>query len=147
MRDWSKVICSSPELPASALKQLQEVGFVVIPGPVPRIRLALLAAAYDSAVASAGSEDVGIGSTTTRVHDFVNRGAQFDELYVYPPLLEACYRVIGRPFKLGSMLARTVRPRSPAQPLHVDCERAAEGWGMVGFIFMSVRHASVICQT
>jgi ectoine hydroxylase-related dioxygenase (phytanoyl-CoA dioxygenase family) len=99
-------------------------------------RLAQLAKAYDSAVASANSDDLALGSTTNRVRDFVNRGSEFDELYVYQPVLEACCRVIGRPFRLSTMHARTVRPRAPAQALHVDFERDTDGWTMVGFIFM-----------
>jgi len=39
---------------------------------------------------------------------------------MFPPLLEACCLVIGRPFKLSSLHARTVRPCTPAQDLHVD---------------------------
>jgi ectoine hydroxylase-related dioxygenase (phytanoyl-CoA dioxygenase family) len=118
------------------MQKLRDFGFVVIPGPLSSDRLARLAAAYDSAVASASSEDRRIGSTTTRVQDFVNRGSEFDELYVYQPVLEACCRVIEQPFRLSSMMARTVRPRSPAQALHVDFERDADGWTMIGFIFM-----------
>jgi ectoine hydroxylase-related dioxygenase (phytanoyl-CoA dioxygenase family) len=34
------------------------------------------------------------------------------------------------------MLGRTLRPRSPAQQLHVDFPRDMYGWPMVGFIFM-----------
>jgi hypothetical protein len=120
----------------SAAQQLHDVGFVVIPGPVPPGGLAQLSKAYDSAVASADSGDVGHGSSTTRVHDFVNRSPEFDGLYLSPPVLEACFRIIGRPFRLSNMLARTLRPRSPAQPLHVDFKRDLEGWTMVGFIFM-----------
>lgn len=136
MPDWFKLIGASCELSASAIQHLRDVGFVVIPGPVALNRLAQLAAAYDSAVASASSDDVGVGSTTTRVHDFVNRGSEFDDLYVFQPLLEACCRVIEQPFKLSTLLARTVRPRSRAQALHVDFERDMGGWPMVGFIFM-----------
>jgi ectoine hydroxylase-related dioxygenase (phytanoyl-CoA dioxygenase family) len=136
MHDWFDVIGAGCELPAGALRDLRDDGFVVIPGPVAPGGLARLAAAYDSAVASAVSGDVSVGSTTTRVHDFVNRGPEFDELYVYRPVLEACCRTIGRPFKLSSLLARTVRPRSRPQALHVDFERDAGGWPMVGFILM-----------
>ena len=67
--------------------------------------------AYTAAMASATGDDIRVGSTSTRVSDFVNRGAEFDDLYVFPPLLEACCRVIGRPFKLSSLHARTLRPR------------------------------------
>lgn len=136
MHDWFSVIGAGHELSAGAAQNLRDIGFVVIPGPVAADGLARLAAAYDRAVASADSADVSVGSTTTRVHDFVNRGPEFDALYVCQPVLEACCRVIGHPFKLSTMLARTVRPRSPAQALHVDYERDTDGWPMVGFILM-----------
>jgi len=118
------------------MMEILKRGFVVIPGPVPPDRLDQLADAYTAAVASATGEDVRIGSTTTRVSDFVNRGAAFDDLYVFPPLLDACSRVIGRPFKLSSLHARTVRPGVPAQPLHADVRRDSADWPLVGFILM-----------
>jgi Phytanoyl-CoA dioxygenase (PhyH) len=136
MKDWFKEMGAGSELPANALRQLLDSGFVIIPGPVASERLARLAQAYDAAVAGAVPPDLSVGSQNTRVHDFVNRGAEFDELYVYRPVLEACCRVIGQPFKLSSLLARTVRPHSQAQPLHVDFRADADGWPMIGFIVM-----------
>ena len=130
------MISTGCELSASAIQHLRDIGFVVIPGPVAPGRLPKLAAAYDSAVASASPGDLAVGGTTTRVHDFVNRGSEFDELYVYQPILEACCHTLAQPFKLSTMLARTVRPRSRAQALHMDFERDKKGWTMVGFIFM-----------
>jgi len=123
-------------LSTAELRELEVRGFVVVPGPVRPAGLGQLARAYDSAVVAADSEDVSIGRTTTRVHDFVNRGPEFDELYVHKPALEACCHVLGRPFKLSTMLARTLRPHSPAQDLHVDVKRDADGWSMLGFVFM-----------
>lgn len=134
--EWFSVIAAGGELSSGALQDLRNVGFVVIPGPVAPDGLAQLAKAYDSAVTSASADDVAIGSTTTRIHDFVNRGPEFDGLYVYQPVLEACCRIIRQPFKLSIMLARTVRPHSQAQALHVDFKRDADGWPMVGFILM-----------
>ncbi|HKP13378.1 MAG TPA: phytanoyl-CoA dioxygenase family protein [Blastocatellia bacterium] len=136
MDEWFRVIAAGCELSRAAVQELHDVGFVVIPGPVAPDGLAQLSKAYDSAVASASADDVSVGSTTTRIHDFVNRGPEFDELYIYRPVLEACCRVIGRPFKLSTLLARTVRPHAQAQGLHVDFERDAGGWPMVGFILM-----------
>src|SRR6266700_1769946 len=120
MDDWFNVIVAGCEFSAGALQDLREVGFVVIPGPVVPDGLAQLVRAYDSAVACADADDVSVGITTTRVHDFVNRRPEFDGLYVYQPILEACCRIIGRPFRLSAMLARTLRPRTQAQALHVD---------------------------
>ena len=136
MDDWFTEIDARCELPAGAVQELRDAGFVVIPGPVAPDRLAQFAEAYDSAVLGAASDDVSVGSSTTRVHDFVNRGPEFDGLYVYEPVLEACCRTIGQPFKLSTMLARTVRPNSRAQDLHVDFKREGDGWPMVGFILM-----------
>jgi len=119
-----------------AAAALQERGFVVLPGPGTPDGVERLADAYTAAVASATANDVRIGSTSTRVSDFVNRGAEFDALYVFPPLLEACCLVIGRPFKLSSLHARTVRPCTPAQDLHVDVRRDSGDWPLLGFILM-----------
>jgi len=134
--DWFSVIAAGCALSTGALQDLREVGFVVIHGPVVPDALAHLVSAYDSAVACANADDLSEGSTTTRVHDFVNRGPEFDGIYVYQPILEACCRIIGQPFKLSTLLARTLRPGSRAQGLHVDFKRDAEGWPMIGFIFM-----------
>ena len=134
--DWFNVIAANCELSTRAVQDLHDAGFVVIPGPVRPDGLVHLAEAYDYSVASAGSDDVSIGSSTTRVHDFVNRGPEFNGRSVFQPILEACCRIIGQPFKLSTMLARTLRPRSPAQGLHVDFKRDAKGWRMVGFIIM-----------
>lgn len=137
MDDWSGRIASEPALSDGFARDLRDRGFVVIPGPVPPAEMPRLADAYDAAVAAAAPEDVAIGRTTTRVHDLVNRGAAFDGLYVHPPVLDACVRTIGRPFKLGSLLARTLRPGAPAQALHVDFPGDGDGWPMVGFILMA----------
>ena len=136
MDDWFSVITAGSELPANAVQQLQDIGFIVIPGPVAPAKLSQLPEAYDAAVMAAHPDDVRVGSTTTRVQDFVNRGPDFDEIYVYQPILEACCSVIGRPFHLSTMHARAVNPGAPAQGLHADYRRKADGWPMVGFIFM-----------
>ncbi|HEX8499752.1 MAG TPA: phytanoyl-CoA dioxygenase family protein [Pyrinomonadaceae bacterium] len=136
MDDWYGMMAAGRELSPGAVGELCDAGFVIIPGPVPPDGLARLAEAYDAAVAGADAADVSVGSSTTRVHDLVNRGPEFDALYVHRPVLEACCRVIGRPFRLSTLLARTVRPHSPAQALHADFGRDAEGWPMVGFILM-----------
>lgn len=134
--NWFESFSAIRELPPVASAALHEQGFAVIDGPVPASRIHRLAEAYDAAVNLATGDDVRIGSTTTRVSDLVNRGAVFDDIYVYPPLLEACCRVIGQPFKLSSLLARTLRPHQPAQGLHVDVQPASADWPLVGFILM-----------
>jgi len=118
-----------------AADTLRERGFVVLPVPAAA-DMQRLAGAYDAAVASAAPEDVKAGSTTTRVSDFVNRGAEFEAVYTFPALLEACATIIGHSFKLSSLHARTLRPHTPAQVLHVDVPRNSPEWPLVGFILM-----------
>lgn len=134
--DWFQALAARTELPADAARELDECGFVVLPGPVPPSQMEHLARAYDAAVASATADDVRVGSTTTRVTDFVNRGADFDCVYGFPPLLDACCRVIGRAFRLSSFHARTLRPRILVQDLHVDVRRESADWPLLGFILM-----------
>lgn len=136
MRNWFDVLAASSELPADAAYELDHQGFVVLPGPVPCERIERLTDAYDAAVSSAKEVDVKIGSTSTRVNDFVNRGEEFDALYVFPPLLDACCRVIGQPFKLSSLHARTLRPHSRSGELHVDVRRGSPDWPLLSFILM-----------
>ena len=127
---------SACQLSPTAAGQLTTDGFAVIPGPIAPADLPPLAAAYDTAMASGDPTDLNIGSSTTRLNDLVNRGPEFDALYLHPPLLEACKLVIGAPFKLSSLLARTLRPHSSAQALHIDIPRHSPDLPMLGFIFM-----------
>ena len=136
MSDWFSALAAGSGLPMGAASELQERGFVVLPGAVASDRVERLAHAYNAAMASATIDDVKIGDTSTRLSDFVNRGAEFDALYIFPPLLEACFLVISRPFKLSSLHARTVRPCTPAQDLHVDVQCGSADWPLLGFILM-----------
>ena len=136
MDSWFASISAETQLSSEAAYALQTDGFIVIPGPVPAARLAKLADLYDEAVAGALPDDMKVGSTTTRIRDFVNRDPEFDELYLHPPLLQASCLVIEQPFKLSTMHARTLRPRTPAERLHVDFPSDAQGWPMVAFILM-----------
>jgi hypothetical protein len=136
MSDWLSTLAAGNELPVHAASELEERGFVVLPGMVKSDRMNRLAAAYTAALTSATGDDIRVGSTSTKVSDFVNRDAEFDDLYVFPPLLEACCSVVGGPFKLSSLNARTVRQGSYAQELHVDVARDSADWPLLGFIVM-----------
>jgi len=124
------------ELPVDAAAELRHRGFTVLAGPVRAEQMERLTDAYDAAMATASGANLSIGSTSTRVDDVVNCGHEFDGLYVFQPLLDACCRVIGRPFKLSSLHARTLRAHSPAQELHVDVRRESADWPLLGFILM-----------
>jgi hypothetical protein len=112
--EWHSVIAAESELPQDAARQLHELGFAVLPGPVIPGGAARLAEAYDRAVSTADPADVSIRSST-RVHDFVNRGPEFDGLYLYGPLLAACRpRPAGSPAVVGRQRRRARPSGSPS---------------------------------
>lgn len=131
-----RALAARSELPPNAALQLQERGFVVLPGLISGNRMELVTKAYIAAIASGTGNDVRIGSTSTRVSALPALTAEFDDLYVIPELLEASCRVIGQPFKLSSFHARTLHPRAAAQQLHVDVPRNSAEWPLLGFILM-----------
>jgi ectoine hydroxylase-related dioxygenase (phytanoyl-CoA dioxygenase family) len=137
--DWHSFIAAgSDHLPPGAARQLREIGFAVIPGPVIEGGCEQLSRAYDLAVATAHPSDIHVGRTNSsiRIDDFVNRGAEFDCIYIYPPLLAACHQIIGGPFKLSGMRARTLNAGAASERLHVDVRLRADGWLLVGCIVM-----------
>jgi len=135
---WQSITATESRLSPDAARHLREVGFVVMPGPHIDGGCEKLSDAYDRAVAAADPADVHVGRTrsSTRIDDFVNGGPEFDGVYIYPPLLAACYQIIGRPFKLSGMRARTLHSGAPMESLHVDVKYGADGWPLVGCILM-----------
>ena len=137
--DWHSIIAAElHHLPPDAVRQLREIGFIVMPGPAIQGGCEQLSDVYDHEVATADPADVHLGRTgsSTRIDDFVNRGSEFDAIYIYLPLLAACCQIIGAPFKLSGMRARTLNPGAPTEGLHVDVKHRANGWPLVGCIFM-----------
>jgi len=124
------------ELSAGAYEELDKAGFTIVPEAVPAEDLASVAAAYDAAVESAAPNDIRVGSSTTRVNGLIDRGPEFDALYLHPLILKACGRILNEPYKLSAMHARTLRPKTDAQNFHLDYERDRRGWTMIGFIAM-----------
>jgi Phytanoyl-CoA dioxygenase (PhyH) len=123
-------------LPGQPVRQLEESGFVTIPGPLSGDRLDELATAYDDVMTAASGPDFKVASTTTRMSDLLSYSSVFDEVFLYPPLLEVCSQFIGEAFKLSSFLARTLRAGTPAQELHADLPRDSEDSPLLGFILM-----------
>lgn len=123
-------------LPREAVHMLNRSGFLVIPGPLSGQRFDELAEAYDQLMTPACGPEFKVGTTTTRMSDLLSVNTIFDEVFVYPPLLEACSQLIGEPFRLSSFLARTLRAGTPAQELHADLPRSSEDAPLFGFILM-----------
>lgn len=137
--DWYDGITTEC-LPPESTRQLRDIGFVVISGPVIRGGCERLSNAFDHAMRMADPADVRTArnGSSTRLDDFVNRGPEFDGIYIYPPLLAACRHVVGEPFKLSGMRGRTLHPGAPAEAHHVDVpyQDRANGWPLVGCILM-----------
>ena len=113
-----------------------DFGFVILPGAISARRVAEIGLAYDELMVPSSSPDFRAGSTTNRRY-FVDSRMAFQDVYQHPPLLVACAQLIGRPFKLSSLLGRTLRAGSPAQQLHTDIARdSADDALMAGFILM-----------
>jgi hypothetical protein len=134
--DQFQQICCGSTLESQSVRQLVESGFVVVPGPLSGELFNELTAAYDKVMAAAAGPDFKSASTTDRMSDLLSYASVFDDVYLYPPLLEACSHIIGEPFKLSSFLARTLRARTPAQELHADLARGSEDAPLLGFILM-----------
>ena len=129
-------ICSGGALSSQSAGQLLESGFLIIPGPAYGDRLNEVTTAYDEVMATASGPDFKLASTTTRMSDLLNHRSVFDGIYVHPPLLEACSRIIAEPFKLSSFLARTLRAGAPSEELHADLARGSDDAPLLGFILM-----------
>jgi ectoine hydroxylase-related dioxygenase (phytanoyl-CoA dioxygenase family) len=136
MPDWLDILAEEAPLSPSIATDLLGRGFAIVPGFVPAQRVDALSRAYDRAVTEAPSESVRVGSTTTRVQGLVGCLQEFDELFVHPLLLAACACILGEPFKLSSLLARTVHAGAAAQALHADVQRNDAAWPLASFIVM-----------
>jgi hypothetical protein len=133
--DWHSDILADSHLPPEAARELLEQGFTIVRGPALPNGPGQYSVAYDRDVAAADPSDISVRSST-RINDFVNRGGEFDGIYTFGPLLAACAMIIGRPFKLSGMRARTLEPGAPTEALHVDVKRSAKEWPIVGGILM-----------
>jgi hypothetical protein len=133
--DWHSAIAAESHLSPQAARELHDQGFTIVPGPALPNGPDQYSVAYDREVAAADPSDISVRSST-RINDFVNRGPEFDGIYTFGPLLSACAMVIGRPFKLSGMRARTLESGAPTEALHVDVKHGAREWPLVGGILM-----------
>jgi hypothetical protein len=86
--DWFQRLSAECHLDPVSARALDRDGFVVVTGPVRDDEIDGLAVAYDRAMDAAQSPDKRVGSTSTRVHDVVNRDGAFDALFQHPPVFE-----------------------------------------------------------
>src|SRR5688572_19192321 len=125
----------SPQLPPDRAQQLAEDGVAIIHGPYPSSELSHLSSAFDAGLAGADLADIRV-SSSTRAWDIVSRTPEFERVYTFPPLLQACRIVLGDEFKLSATCFRALNPGAKAQALHVDVTFRGDGWPILGFILM-----------
>jgi ectoine hydroxylase-related dioxygenase (phytanoyl-CoA dioxygenase family) len=120
-------------LAPSEKKQLDELGYLVLPGFVPPPMLAELRDRVEALWEQEGSE---AGSEfrhepgARRLANLVDKGAIFAEVVSMPKILECIEHVIGPSYKLSSLNARSTNPNSEeSQPWHADSAAIADERG------------------
>src|SRR5215467_13874940 len=116
-------------------RQLDEQGFLVLPGLMTAELLAALRQRIDELFAEEGER---AGSEfkqepgARRLANLVNKGRVFEDVIVTPALLECVERVLGPRFKLSSLNVRSANPHTAdGQPLHADSGAVADDSGYI----------------
>lgn len=120
-------------LAQSERQQLDELGYLVLPGFVPpdlldelRNRLETLWAEEGDDAGSEFRPEPG----TRRLANLIDKGAVFAELVCLPKIRECMEHVIGSGYKLSSLNARSTNPHNgEAQPWHADAGAIADERG------------------
>src|SRR5689334_10877689 len=120
-------------LEQSDKRQLDELGYLVLPGFIPPPMLAELRDRVERLWAQEGSEagsEFRQESGARRLANLVDKGAIFAQLVAMPKVLECVEHVIGPGYKLSSLNARSTNPNNAeSQPWHVDTGAIADERG------------------
>jgi hypothetical protein len=117
------------------MSKLLQRGFIVTDGPYSFNEIVNVASDYDHSFAVTPDAQIKRGRTSTRWGGLVSM-EPFYRIYLHPPLLSAASERIGGPIKLSSFCARTLFPNVAADSPHQDVAPGADGYPLVGFIFM-----------
>ena len=114
-------------------RQLDEQGFLVLPGLMAPELLARVRARVEELFAEEG-ERAGSEFKTEpgarRLANLVNKGRVFEDVILTPEVLEPMAHVLGPEFKLSSLNVRSADPFSPCdQPMHADSAALADECG------------------
>jgi len=108
----------------SAKRQLEEQGFLVLPGFLKEAELERFRARVDELFALEGEQS---GSEFKQEHgarrlaNCVDKGELFEKVIETPEILDCIAAVLGPDFKLSSLNVRSANPHgNSGQPLHVD---------------------------
>jgi ectoine hydroxylase-related dioxygenase (phytanoyl-CoA dioxygenase family) len=120
-------------LAAADRRQLDEQGYLVLPGLMPPELLASLRQRIDELFAEEGAlagSEFKQEPGARRLANLVNKGPIFEDVIRTPEVLEAMAHVLGPRFKLSSLNARSANPFSVSdQPLHADSAALADESG------------------
>ncbi len=103
--------------------ELDEQGFTLLENVMDEPWLERLRRAFDAIYAQEGAaagKEVSQVEGVRRLADLVNKGEDFDAIYLQPTLLAAVYYVLQRPFKLHSLNGHDPLPGQGQQDLHAD---------------------------
>src|SRR5690349_21075899 len=99
----------------TGLEQLDELGWVALPGLMSPELLAAIRARVDELFEQEGAQAGGEFKQepgARRLANLVNKGRVFEEVIVTPEVLECVERVLGPRFKLSSLNVRSANPRT-----------------------------------
>jgi hypothetical protein len=114
-------------------RQLDELGYLVLPGFIAPPMLAELRERVEALWAEEG-EDAGSEFRhepgARRLANLVDKGAIFAQLVAMPEILDCIEHVVGPDFKLSSLNARSANPyNGESQPWHADAGAIADDRG------------------
>jgi len=120
-------------LGAADHRQLDELGYLVLPDFVPPAMLDEMRERVEALWAAEG-DDAGsefrLEPGTRRLANLVDKGDVFARMIVMPGILECVEAVLGPDYKLSSLNARSTNPRNlEAQPWHADAGAIADERG------------------
>jgi ectoine hydroxylase-related dioxygenase (phytanoyl-CoA dioxygenase family) len=114
-------------------RQLDEQGYLVLPGLMPPELLERVRRRVDELFAEEGDRAGSEFKTepgAKRLANLVNKGPVFEEVILAPEVLAAMAHVLGPRFKLSSLNVRSADPHSASdQPLHADSAAIADELG------------------
>jgi len=114
-------------------RQLDEQGYLILPGLMTPALLEALRRRMDGLLAEEGERagaEFKNEPGARRLANLVNKGEIFQRIMLMPEVLEAVACVLGPKFKLSSLNARSADPHGEsAQPLHADSGAIADEQG------------------
>lgn len=110
-------------LPPEAYRQLDEQGFLPVPGLIDPSWLQELRSRTEELLAAEGGaagHEVGAQTGVDMLADLLNKGEVFERMLRTPQVLAAVHHVLGD-FRVNSLNYRAAPPGSGNQGLHSDC--------------------------